>query len=753
MNWQNVMLVWQREIRDQLRDRRTLFVICVLPLMIYPMLGITFSRMSQFIRQHDAKITMVGYEQFTDQDDFPPLVIDETFNPKLFAEQKGLDRIEIEFRDDVGDNLRSSRELLESGDTNLVVYFPPRFAERLQQLRQATVGANRTTDSASLGKPPNPKLFYNTEDASSLAKTRVQTLLSRWQAEVVRSNLAAGSLPIEVTKPFQVAVENIAPAETQQASFWAKLLPFIVFICALTGAFYPAVDLCAGEKERGTLETLLTSPAARNEIVGGKLLTVVTFSIGSAVCNLASMGVTSQIVINQLNQIAPADQPPLTAPSLASIGWLLVALVPMSVVFSAASLALASLAGSTKEGQYYLMPLFMVCMPLMLMPLMPGVDLTLATSVVPISGMVLLMQAAIEGKLLLAATYVVPVALVTCGCCALAIRWAIDQFNQESVLFRDAENFDLLTWIRYAYRHRPATPKLSAAAVLISLIFLAQFFAQWFRIDVTQPGGFEKMVLVSLVGCILLPTLLVACLSVRSLAKSFMLDGRIPWKSTFIAICLAAVMVPVGTALMEVIEYFLPVSPQLLSLLDEFKQLNEGPQSSIFVVLLLMAVLPGIIEELAFRGLILSGFRKRLPAGWSVLLTAFFFGLAHPSALQQTIFAGFLGLVLGYIAIKTNQITPCIVFHMGYNGFQLLRTVFADELMNLSRAGWAIQESSSHIVQVGFTAPVVVVCSLAAIALLWQVGPQHHRSAGSLGLQGSASSPLPSVAPAEESGA
>ena len=72
-------------------------------------------------------------------------------------------------------------------------------------------------------------------------------------------------------------------------------MPFLLLIWALTGAFYPAVDFCAGEKERGTLETLLTSPAERIEIVWGKLLTVMLFSMVTSVLNLLSMGITGSL--------------------------------------------------------------------------------------------------------------------------------------------------------------------------------------------------------------------------------------------------------------------------------------------------------------------------------------------------------------------------------------------------------------------------------------------------------------------------
>ena len=756
MNWQNVKLVWQREIRDQLRDRRTLFVICILPLMIYPMLGMTFSRMTQFISQHDATVTVIGYEQLADLTEFPQFIVDGQFNPELFGDNKAAQRMKLVELKEGGNVLQEARTQLENGSTDLIVHFPPGFAERLKQLREATLRADRTAPTTSLARPPNPTLYINTEDASQLANTRVNGMLAKWQSEIVHNNLMAGRLPLDVTHPFDVTVQNIAPQATQEASFWAKLLPFIVFICALTGAFYPAVDLCAGEKERGTLETLLTSPAARNEIVGGKLLTVITFSIGSALCNLASMAITSQLVIEQLNALTPPGQPALSAPSLVSIGWLLVALVPMSIVFSAASLALASLAGSTKEGQYYLMPLFMVCMPLMLLPMMPGVELTFATSMVPISGMVLLMQAAMEGKLMLATTYVVPVGLVMFGCCALSIRWAIDQFNQESVLFRDAENFDLVTWIRYAYRHRPATPNLGAAAAAISLIFLAQFGVQSLGIVPTSKSLFIGSILISLLGAVLLPVVLVAVSSVRSLKQSFLLNDLLTGRhlvNVVIALSVAVLIQPFWTLVFEWLQLIAPIPPDLIDSIQQFEKIAAEWDLSLPTWLLLTALLPGICEELAFRGFILGGLKSRLPAFWAVFLTSLVFGLAHVNTLQQTISAGLLGLILGYVAVKSKQITPCIVLHMSYNGLLLLRTEYANTLQSLPHADWVIRETSSPGMGIGFTTPLVVICSLAAVALLWQVGPHHRRSAGTLGLQESASSPLPSTAPAENTGA
>src|SRR5207248_4564139 len=109
-----------------------------------------------------------------------------------------------------------------------------------------------------------------------------------------------------------------------------RVFPFILVMWSLAGALYPAVDLCAGEKERGTMETLLISPASREEIVWGKFLTIWVFSAATALLNLASMGLTTAVFGHQL---------PHGALKPAAIFWCVLLAVPLSAFFSAICLA------------------------------------------------------------------------------------------------------------------------------------------------------------------------------------------------------------------------------------------------------------------------------------------------------------------------------------------------------------------------------------------------------------------------------
>mgnify|MGYP001471286247 CR=1 FL=1 len=213
---------------------------------------------------------------------------------------------------------------------------------------------------------------------------------------------------------------DVASRKNRSAALWSKVLPLIIVVWCLTGAFYPAVDLCAGEKERGTFETLLSSPARRDEIAIGKLLTVMSFSITTSLLNLISMAFTGFLVASRLG-VGMTPAMGIGVPPLACFGWLLLALPPISALFSAVAMAAASFARSSKEGQYYLVPLMMISLPLMMLPMLPAAKLDLGTSLIPVAGLMLMLRGLIEGNYQECLPFAGPVCAVTLIGCWLAV--------------------------------------------------------------------------------------------------------------------------------------------------------------------------------------------------------------------------------------------------------------------------------------------------------------------------------------------
>jgi sodium transport system permease protein len=733
MNLNNVKLILRREIRDQLRDRRTLFMIFVLPVLLYPLLGMSLFQVSQFRRAQPTSVLVLGAPKLNS----PPYLINgQGFERQLFSDpEREADLLVLDFApqgpeqqaDLPGERAEACRAV-EAGKYDAALYFPPDFAPRLESFRRLIEqGAPRAPHSppsrAAAETPapqvPSPQIIYTTaNERSQIARGRLWEVLRRWTEAVGKSNLAAGGVPAEAAQPFEAKTKDVAEDTAYHgAALWSKILPVMLLLWAMTGAFYPAVDLCAGEKERGTLETLLSSPAERSEIVLGKLLTIMGFSMATAVLNLVSMGAAGWLIFGRLPDFGP---PPPLAPL-----WLAIALVPVSALYSALCLALAAFARSTREGQYYLVPLMLVTMPLAVLPMTPGVELTLGSSLIPVTGVVLLLRNMLEGSYWPALQYLPLVLGVTLTACFLAVRWAVEQFNSEAVLFRASEQFDVRLWLRHLLRDRQATPTVAMAVCCGVLILLICFLLEGVANPDRSFASFARVTMVLQLAAIATPAILMAVL-LTSRPRQTLLLVLPRWPAIPAALALAVALHPVASALQTAVRRLYPVS-------DEMQKALQGIEEKIvhapfWQLLLILAVAPAICEELAFRGFILSGFRHLGHRGRAVVYAAIFFGLTH-GILQQSLIACLLGIVLGLLAVQTGSLLPGVLFHLVHNTLAIGTTRLPEllerwpRLEKLARQwpalhGWA----STGPDGISYHWPAVVSGGLlAALILAWFV--------------------------------
>ncbi len=696
-----IALIYVREMRDQLRDRRTLFTIAVLPILLYPLVGTLLLQIAQFTRQHPTSICVIGSENL---EQAPPLLGEDNFADGFIAET---DRIELiihrwdEFTRDLDVNSHTER-WVRDGTFDVVIVIPPGFSDSTK-VTEDTVGSGEAN--------PSIQLLYNVaSDQSLVARDRVMRILNQWRGGWVRERLADSGVQLSVLDPFKVTDIDIAPERTREAALWSKLLPFVMLVWAMTGAFYPAIDLVAGEKERGTLETLLCSPALRSEIVWGKLAAVTTFSMMTAILNAGSMLVTSTFVFRQIG--FGADGTSLGAPPLVPMLWLLVALVPLSALFSALALAVAAMARSSKEGQYYLMPLMMVTLPLVLLPLLPGTTLSTGTSLIPVTGMFLLVRALVEGQYAMAIWHLPIVLGVTAGCLWLAALWAKRQFEDESVLFGGGDQWEMRQWVRHLWRDRQTAATPAQAFACGAIILVALFFG---KLAVTEmPSDFAAMsmlVLIPQFGLILAPTLLMATMLTTSLRKSLRI--RMPmWTTLPLSVLLGVTLHPLYVSLAQWISYTYPMSEQASAAMRPFgEMIGSAPWMS---VVFLMALVPAVCEELAFRGFIFGGLVRNDSKLRAVIVTALLFGISH-GVLQQSIAASCMGVLLGWVALRTGSVLPGMLIHFTNNALSV-------SLERISTSNW---EGAKIFVRTTAEGPeyqpfwIVVASAVAVTCLLY----------------------------------
>lgn len=758
MNWTTIFLIFQREVRDQLRDRRMLFMMFVLPLLLYPLMGLSFLQLAQFLQEHPARVLIIGNPMLPEYpallETVPPEKNEkherQIFSPEWLKDARHkapftvLTHSESEFlakapnppdlpemptaadQAAIDDAIKQhAKEIVDAEQVEVVLVFPPDFAAQLTDFKVWLIahknGENKGEKAPQL---PRPRIYGNTaKEKSQLAQFRVHEVLNRWQTAIGQKHLSDSMVPVDVLRPFEIEAVELAGVQQKEAANWSKILPMMLILWALTGAFYPAIDLCAGEKERGTLETLLCSPAEREEIVTGKMLTVMLFSLLTSLFNLLSVGATGLFVMGQLGEMA-GGLPSLGMPPISTLAWMALALIPISVLFSALCVALASYARSNKEGQYYLMPLMMTVLPLVLLPMNPAMDLTLGNSLIPISGLMLLLRSLLEGEYARILPYIVPVLMVTATCCWIAVRWAVDQFNREEVLFRESERFDLRLWLRHLFHEKNETPTIGMALACVVIMFIAKFFLEPVMAARLNPATmgvvpyFAAMVLCTQLLIMFIPAVLMAVVLTTKPLKTLLLLPTRPL-AIVLAVVLAFVLHPTSFVLGEMLQHLYPVSSQMQELIKGFE--STYTQVPLWLAITLMALVPAICEELAFRGFILSGLRHWGSRRRAIILSAVFFGFLH-GMLQQSLNAVILGLALGYIAVKANSLWPCIAFHFSNNALKLLHGEFATVEKAPDWFAWMLQpplnpEPGSAML---FQPTIIVIGILAAgVILAW----------------------------------
>ncbi len=734
MNWRNIVLIFRREVLDQLRDRRTLFMVAVLPILLYPLLGIGMVQMTVLFSEQPRTVVILGASDLPSE----PLVDGHRFLRTWFHSSLDADKLRVVT--DIGDatavsateskeqatadeqllanarqlreriierqtvetQLHSAREQKRSADIailektlqslnnglttlfdhsgiQVLIHVPRDFAKNLAQ-RQAELTQREPTATSAFDYP-RPVIVRNSADEKSvIAHRRVEAVLSAWERSILKSQLRQSQLPETLTEPIKPSDIDLAEQKQVSANVWAKLFPALLVIMTLTGAFYPAVDLCAGEKERGTMETLLICPATRTEIVLGKFLTVLLFSMSTALLNLMSVGMTGKYMASLAMGGVSSKLGDLALPPVSTLFWVMVILVPLATLFSALCLAIATFAKSSKEGQYYLTPLLMVTLGLTMFCLSPATEMHPFYSVMPVIGPGLLLKGLLKanGPATEMYVYAIPVLVTSLGYSLLALWWAIEQFGSEDVLFREAERFDLRLWVKHLLRDKEPVPTFAESGFCFLLILLLQFLS-WKsfqtaiqNVSPADQGLFQiRLLIIQQIALIATPALLMGVLLTTSLRRTFSLRWPGYGRLLFAAL-LPFTLHPLTSELVNSLQWFFPPPPAgMEQMMKQLKVTNLG------MVILALAVIPAICEEIAFRGFLLAGFRRLGRVRIAIVLSSCAFGIIHMIP-HQVFNATLLGLILGAMCVRNRSLLPGIVFHFVYNALGILHGRFGN---------------------------------------------------------------------------
>jgi sodium transport system permease protein len=319
-----------------------------------------------------------------------------------------------------------------------VVPAKPDFAKEIseKQIRASVEIPPDFEAKLASGESTTVKIYmYEGELKSSFGADRLQRFFREYRERTVREHLRARNLPASLVRPFEIDEMNVAPPEKVGGAILGGLVPYFVILLCLTGAMYPAMDLTAGEKERGTIETILCSPVSRTHLVLGKFLMVLTASVATAVLSISSMSASFLYAKGMVTALASERRAALQVTiNPKAVVAVFCMVLPLAMLFSAALLTIALFAKSYKEAQSYISPLMIVVILPAVVGLLPGVELNARLALIPILNTSLVCKEIVTG------TYHWKfIALIFASSCvyvALALAVAVKLFQREDVLFR-----------------------------------------------------------------------------------------------------------------------------------------------------------------------------------------------------------------------------------------------------------------------------------------------------------------------------
>lgn len=676
----------KKELREILRDRRTMITLVLMPLLVYPLLGIMLQKF--FITQmanlgkveyrillpNDANGTLFRDffnkgEQLLKLKESQEVAASEKSQPDEVAEEFKQQKPTIKFLqvEDIN-KIQSFESVVRNGDVDVGIRYIP------------ANSPNKKADQNELGG--QFEIIYGAQSKHSrrvaeYVEQRLQAV--RWEYR----NRILKELGKSNAVPFRTSVSAVK-TELGKAFSLVTIVPLILILMTMTGAVYPAIDLTAGERERGTLETLMAAPLPRMWILSAKFIAVLVVAIMTAMVNMLAMLATT---------FANGLETMLFGTGMTSIVLLeiLLLLVIFAAFFSAVLLCITSFARSFKEAQAYLIPLMMISMAPGILGMVPDLKMTPFWAVIPLANIVLLSRDLLLHDAQPFLCFVSVFSTLFYGVVALTLAARI--FGTDTILYQNNSSWTDL--FKRANNSHPV-PALNNAMLCLAVLFpvfilSASFVGRLGEMSISQRLLISGVLTFSLF--LLIPLF-------------FARLGNVNLKSGFrcfrprVLSCLGAILL--GFTLWPFayeIEILSLSNERIESLSKVFESLKlELGAVPLWVKLVSLAMLPAICEELFFRGYLLSSLLNRFSNTPAILISSFLFALFHvivrDSLFIERFFPSFfMGICLGYVNVWARSVIPGIMLHMIHNGLLLTIANYQDRF-----ADWEINlENQKHL--------------------------------------------------------
>lgn len=631
------------ELRALLRDRRTIFFSIVLPLLVMPLMLLATSRLKR-AEVDRAKNKTYVYAVAGARAGSARAYLMDAARAKPAGDDRGargaadaLSMSEVE----AADPARS----LAAGDLDFYV-------EELttEEVKAAHYGEPPRADADAAPEPAGvPIIVIHYRADRSPSRAAHEKLLRRFQdlrRERRDALLEARGFPGASAAVLRVEAVDLATEDQRKGSRTGRFLTAFVLLFMLVGGATVASDSIAGEKERGTLETLLSTAASRSSIIAAKLLLIGTVTLTTTTVQLANFYVCAALGLVDKT----GDLGAFVSPANALVLFALY--LPVSLLVASALLLTSGVANSYKEAQLYFTPLTLLGPLLALAPVLPGIELRSAIVLVPLANISVAAREVLLGRPdwpMVALAW-----LVTTAAGVQVARLATRVLSNERLILPSIAEAAEIKGGPALFRRR--APRW--------------FAALWAAFVVASVnGGALGLVGGALIGQAVFVVAAALMILAYRLPVREALGLRAVKPRVWLGVLLGAPCGAVAaTGVYRLASLLLKVPEQTL---EQFgKDLLPGDMP-IWQLALLMAALPAVVEEITFRGLLLYGLRQRLRPAMVCLVVGVVFGLFH-LALFRLATTTFLGIVLTAVAMLTGSIVPGMLWHALNNALPLL---------------------------------------------------------------------------------
>lgn len=626
-----ICALYKKEILDILRDKKTILVMILIPLIVYPLLFVGAMSVVSMIASNQQEATYrVAFWQVTEKD-----AICEVMEQEKEEREYLFQIVEVE----------QWQDALNNG----------------------------TIDACVTQEIKNEKVVYHIQylssvSSSSTAAGRMMTVLEDYREKLRKDTIRENGLDVEtVLYPIHATEVDLSTDEESFGNVIGSILPFLMVVSILMGALYPAIDATAGEKERGTLETLLTLPVSNLQLIISKFLAVSTVASVSAFLNFISVGIIG-VFLYQSFSLGGASHMEIDVVSfLPALCLMLLCVIVFAMLMSALCLCICIFAKSFKEAQNYTTPLLLVVMLVSYIGVIPDISLNSTYAVIPIANIVLLVKDIFMFRYNFANLFLVLIINVAYSFLAVLLLSKI--YNSESILFGEGGSVKLFE--SRANMKKGQMPGIGDVCLLLSVSLLALVYIGSIA---TTKLGFAGVAVEQLLFLVL--TLGFAWYMKADYKRLFsfrvpkirhLLGGIFLWMGTYAAILLLSI--PLAK-----------IFPESASSMEQISQwFQEQSFVSLFFVI---AILPAICEELLFRGFLFGTLKNKWNVWIAILVSGIVFGVYHMSIIKA-ITISFFGFALAYSVYCSGSIFVSMAMHLCNNGLSVIATAYPKQVYKL----------------------------------------------------------------------